>query len=228
MAVSRNDSADTTSTEGVRERLLDAAEALFCERGFGDTHVRDIASAARCNIASVNYYFGGKDKLYAEVWNRQLQAMRQTRLDSISKVMSDSGGQPRLEDLLRAFANALIEPVLDVSRGRRLMRLMAREMIDRRLPEDVFRRELIMPTLTALQEALLRACPTLDESRGPLVILSIIGQLMHALHFKTMFEQTGSAELPHYDLTELVDHVVEFSAAGIRACARRGSNEEVD
>jgi len=68
------------SDKPVQERLLDAAEELFCEHGFEGTSVRDIAAAAGCNIASVNYYFGGKEKLYLEVWRRHFNLMRQARI----------------------------------------------------------------------------------------------------------------------------------------------------
>ena len=63
------------SNRKVRDRLLDSAEELFCEYGFDGASIRDIAASADCNIASVNYYFGGKEKLYQEVWRRHLMIM---------------------------------------------------------------------------------------------------------------------------------------------------------
>lgn len=55
-----------------RERLLDAAEKLFCQRGFEGTSVREITAEAGCNVAAVNYYFGSKEKLYEEMFHRRL------------------------------------------------------------------------------------------------------------------------------------------------------------
>ena len=222
MAISRDNGTDSGANKGVQDRLLDSAEELFCEHGFESTSIREIAAAAGCNIASVNYYFGGKDRLYQEVWRRHLLGMRDTRLASIEKVMSQSDDEPRLEDLLRSVANAFIEPLVDESKSRRFMRLMAREMIDRHLPEDIFLQELVLPTMAALQEALVKTCPGLEKSKARLVILSVVGQLMYALHIKTMFEQTDNPELPKFDLTELVNHIVRFSTAGIRSCAEGG------
>ena len=90
----------------VQDRLLDAAEELFCEQGFEGTSIRELAAAAGCNIASVNYYFGGKDKLYLEVWSRHLLYMRDTRITSIQKVMSECKDRPclllRLQEWLHA------------------------------------------------------------------------------------------------------------------------------
>jgi AcrR family transcriptional regulator len=217
MAIPSDNGADSASHKSVQERLLDAAEELFCEHGFEGTSIRDIASAAGCNIASVNYYFGGKDKLYGEVWRRHLLRMRDMRIASVERVMSESGGKATLEELLRSYAIAFLEPLMEGEKSFRFIRLMAREMIDRHLPEDMFVKEMILPVMVALQRALLQICPELEEDKARLVILSIVGQLMHAAAAKTMFEQSGELGVPRFDLSEIVEHIVAFSAAGIRA-----------
>ena len=50
--------------------LLEAATKVFAEKGFRDTTVADICEDAHSNTASVNYYYGSKDELYAEVWKK--------------------------------------------------------------------------------------------------------------------------------------------------------------
>lgn len=40
------------------ERLLDHAERLFAEKGFAVVNVREITTAANCNLAAINYHFG--------------------------------------------------------------------------------------------------------------------------------------------------------------------------
>ena len=47
-------------SENSQTRLLDAAEVLFAEKGFERTTVRDITTAAHCNVASINYHFKNK------------------------------------------------------------------------------------------------------------------------------------------------------------------------
>jgi AcrR family transcriptional regulator len=223
MAIAPDNRTDNAANKRVQDRLLDAAEELFCEHGFDATTIRDIATAANCNIASVNYYFGGKDKLYAEVWRRHLQLMRDTRVASIDKVMSQSQSPPPLEGLLTAFANAFLEPMVDESEGRPFIKLMAREMVDRHLPQNMFLEEMIIPVMTALQAALVRTCPGLPKPKAQLAILSIVGQLIHIVCARTMFEQTDNPELPKLNLTEAVNHIVKFSAAGIRAMVKEAS-----
>jgi AcrR family transcriptional regulator len=203
------------SNKKVRDRLLDSAEELFCEHGFDGASIRDIAASADCNIASVNYYFGGKEKLYKEVWRRYLTTMRDIRISSINKVMSQNGGQPKLEDLLRSFAEAFIGPLIDETKTRRFCKLIAREMIDQHLPVNTFLDDIMTPTLNAMRNALIRICPGLDESKILFIIVSIVGQLLHVLHIKAIFQQMEGADLPKFELAKAIDHVVKFSTAGI-------------
>jgi len=221
MAVSGNSPSTAGFDKPVQQRLLDAAEDLFCEHGFEGTSVREIAAAAGCNIASVNYYFGGKEKLYLEVWRRHLNLMRQARIASIEKVMSKQGGQPSLEELLESYADAFVGPLVDKKTGGRFIKLMAREMVDRHLPQNIFLEEMIIPVMTALQQALMRICPGLNEANARLAILSLVGQLVNTICAETMLEQSGNLELPKFELAEVVKHIVRFSAAGIRACTER-------
>jgi len=206
------------SQKHARERLLDAAEKLFCAHGFDGVGVREIAGAADCNIASVNYYFGGKDNLYLEVWRRRLLVMRNIRLESIDKVMAQNEGKPLLEDLLRSYANAFIEPLVGESKGTQFIKLMAREMIDRHLPRDMFLKEMIIPVMTALRQALVKICPGLPESKTQLAILSVVGQLIHTVCAK--LEWADNPDIPELDLAEAVNHIVKFSAAGIQAIVK--------
>jgi AcrR family transcriptional regulator len=217
MVAPNQDMHAEVSARTVQDKLIGAAEELFCERGFNETSVRDIASAAGCNVAAVNYYFGGKDNLYLEIWRRRLAYMRESRLASIEKVMS-SGGQPTLEDLLRSYANSFVEPLLDGNSHCRFINLMTREMIDPHLPREMYLAEMVLPVLEALSEALGKICPWLDKTSILTIVLSLVGQLlMHTVCVKEMFEKSNHPELSQIDLNDIVEHVVKFSAGGIRA-----------
>ena len=54
------------------ERILDAAQQLFAERGFAETSLRTITARAGVNLAAVNYHFGSKDALIQAVFMRFL------------------------------------------------------------------------------------------------------------------------------------------------------------
>ena len=210
------------STQGfankeVRERLLGAAEMHFSERGYDATSIRDLTADADCNIAAVNYHFGGKENLYREVFKRRCTALRDVRLASIEKGLSDENGKPSLEKLLREFANAFIEPLVQDSGGRRFLVLAVREMLNPRLPQDILLSEVISPVTMSFQNALMKVCPYLTKTKAHLCSQSVIGQLFQIVRMKAMFDALGQGYEGHFDMAEAVDHVVEFSAVPIRA-----------
>jgi AcrR family transcriptional regulator len=57
----------TPKAAGTRERLLDAAAALFVEHGYGAVSVRDIAAAAKLTKGAVYGHFRSKGQLLVEV-----------------------------------------------------------------------------------------------------------------------------------------------------------------
>ena len=213
------------SSKQIRERLIDVAEELFCEKGFDGTSVRDITSRAKCNVAAVNYHFGGKDKLYYEVFHRHMRTLRDIRIASIKRVMSQGEGEVTLEQLLRAFAKAFIEPLIEESSGRRLMKLMVREMLDPYLPKKMFVEEMGRPTLSALGDAIAKICPQLESRETVMSMLSVIGQLIHTIHLNEIFNAEEDFGLPMPNLAEMVEHIVAFSAGGILAVAEEGNRK---
>lgn len=215
-----NSSNNGDSTRTVRNRLLETAAESFAEKGFDGTSVRDITTRANCNVAAVNYHFGGKENLYFEVFRRRMIAMRDIRIASIEKVMSQTDHEPTLEELIKAFATAFIEPLIDQSSGRQFMKLMVREMSDPRLPRRMFIEELAGPTLNSLGKGMSRVCPGLEQKKTVLSIISIVSQLVHAIHLNEIIDIDDLVGAPTPSLAEMVDHIVEFSAAGIQAAVQ--------
>lgn len=58
-----------------RQRLVEAASALFAERGYGGASVRDICNLARVNPGAVSYHFGGKRQLYRTALRQAAQRL---------------------------------------------------------------------------------------------------------------------------------------------------------
>src|SRR5918994_5724929 len=62
-----------------REEILDAANALFSERGYDEVSVEEIASSAGVTRGLVHHYFGGRREVYIALLER-LGTMREQRL----------------------------------------------------------------------------------------------------------------------------------------------------
>jgi TetR/AcrR family transcriptional regulator, regulator of cefoperazone and chloramphenicol sensitivity len=203
-----------------RERLLDAAEDLFSDRGYRATSVRHITSRAACNLASVNYHFGGKLNLYRQMFHRRLSAVRERRIANIRKIQRRAAPPEDLEDFLRSFTDAFLEPHLDGMRGRVLMRLIAHEVADPHLPPETFREEMLEPVLEATTRSVTRVCPGLKAREARRCVLSLIAQLVQVVQMRQMPAPAGHAGERDFALPRIIDHIVRFSAAGMRACGQ--------
>lgn len=87
-----------------RNAVLDAAGRVFAERGFAEATSKEICQLAGANSAAVNYYFGGKEKLYEEVL---IEAHRQmSDLEELDKIIA-SHLPP--EEKLRTFLKSMLQ-----------------------------------------------------------------------------------------------------------------------
>ena len=68
-------------SDQTRSAILAAAERLYADRGFGDVTLRDIVAEANVNLAAVNYHFGSKDELIAELFVTRSLATNRERLN---------------------------------------------------------------------------------------------------------------------------------------------------
>ena len=66
--------AETNGTD-VRRRILDAAETLFAERGYGATTTREIALRAGIGKRMLFYYFASKEAVHRAVLQRVVAGM---------------------------------------------------------------------------------------------------------------------------------------------------------
>ena len=95
-----------------RERVLDAAERLFMERGFVAVTLRDIAAAVGIRHTSLYHHApGGKEALFVEVVERSFARHRAGLEGAIAQAAPDIRAQ------LRAIAGWLLsQPPMDLVR----------------------------------------------------------------------------------------------------------------
>lgn len=78
---------------GSRERILDAAEELFAERGFDATSTRDIAARSGDTLGTLSYHFGSKDRLLGEVVRRRFDSLAELRRDMFRRIQETKPDQ---------------------------------------------------------------------------------------------------------------------------------------
>lgn len=196
-----------------RTRLLDAAGEVFAERGFRDATVREICTRAGANIASVNYYFRGKEGLYLEVVN-----YAQACIKAAYPIQIDpkAPAEARLTQFIRAF----LWRVLDDARPAWHTKLMSREMVEPTAALDQVVANTIRPTFGALSGLIAEILPTAGPDQLRLATASIIGQCLMHRHCRPVLERLFPGQTyGEKEMTLLAEHVTKFSLAGLRGIA---------
>jgi AcrR family transcriptional regulator len=83
-----------------RTRILDAAEELFMQQGFGGTSMRLLTAKAGVNLAAVNYHFGSKDAL--------IEAVFRAFIGETLRMIEDARGGGR--NFIRLLGRSYTEP----------------------------------------------------------------------------------------------------------------------
>jgi len=208
-----------TPVRGTRERILDAAEQLFLEKGFRGASLRTLTSTAAVNLAAVGYHFGGKDELLRAVLERRIQPVNAERLRRLDAVEAGwRRGQARtLEPILAALFEPAFAAMSTASETRDIATLLYSEPHDGMpsLIESLFG-ECARRFHAAISQSLGRTEPDALALRFQLVIGAMIhflaGRHRHAPPF------VGSLRAPSD--RALIDEMIAFLAAGLRAPAR--------
>nr|WP_298331459.1 TetR/AcrR family transcriptional regulator [Haloactinopolyspora sp.] len=97
-----------------RGQLLDIGRALFAERGFDGTSIEEVATRANVSKPVVYEHFGGKEKLYAVVVDREMEEL----LNRITTALG-SATHPRV--VLERAALALLDYIEASTDGFRIL-----------------------------------------------------------------------------------------------------------
>lgn len=92
------------------ERILDAAEQLFAEKGFAETSLRLITGKAGVNLAAVNYHFGSKKALIQAVFSRFLGPF----CTSLDRELERRGARPEHKAGLEELLEILVDQAMSV------------------------------------------------------------------------------------------------------------------
>lgn len=207
-----------------RERILRAAEALFVERGFAATSLREITASAKVNLAAVNYHFGSKEQLIREVFERHLAPLNVARIAYLDRLEAQAQGQPLSP---AQIVEAMVIPVLQVSRepvkgGARFLRLLGRALSEQTealrgvLPEHY--RDVVM----RFKAALSRALPQVPEPDIAWRMHFMFGAMSYAMAGNDALQLIAAGKVEEADDAEsIIARLVPFLTGGLQAAAAK-------
>lgn len=159
---------ESLSASDTMNRILDAAEELFAEKGVAATSVRNITEKAGVNVAAVNYHFDTKENLIRKVIERRAFKLDEGRGGALDAVEARAAAENRAPTVLEVV-DAMITPVVHIAQSggtqwQHFVRFISR------IPSEPQTDELAPPESTVklflrFAEALQRAHPETDIQR---------------------------------------------------------------
>ncbi|UCD04988.1 MAG: TetR/AcrR family transcriptional regulator [candidate division WOR-3 bacterium] len=158
----------TEHHKAAKQRIFEAALALFARKGYAGVGVREIAKKAEVNISMINYYFGEKAGI--------LKAIINECYDRYFKTIKPVGD----EDLpLEEHIRKMIRTVIKFFKDNTELVIVAFDIIPLDIPEVM---ELKIKWVTGIREGMAHfrmklrvdAQDILQESVGPTAIIAVI------------------------------------------------------
>ena len=206
-----------------RERILDAAERLFAERGVAGVSLRAIIAEAGVNLASVHYHFGSKDALVNAVVGRYAGPINEQRLARLEELERRYRGRPApLRRLVAAFVDPVFERAADPDHGRAFTRLMGRLLAE---PEYFFSRiapEQFQAVRDRFLAAFRRALPQLSAAELFWRLMLMVGTLAGALRMGEFGPELSDGRVPPAMPDQMRLRLLDFLTAGLRAKVSKG------
>ena len=128
-------------TQGsTKDRILQAAEEVFAERGFNGASTREIAARAGVNISSLHYHWESKETLYLAVFRDVYERLERRLQEAIRPYIAE---RRSTEDVIAASIDGLFAFFTERPT---LPRLLLRRVIDEDTVDVGIERDVLAPT----------------------------------------------------------------------------------
>jgi AcrR family transcriptional regulator len=211
--------ADLKQHTDTRERILDAAESLFVERGFEATSMRIITGHAGVNLASINYHFGSKEALIQEVFRRRLAWLNQERLRALDGFEQEAKGAPlKPHQIVEAFFGVSLRMAADTEHGgHTFMRLLGRTYTEPTAFVRQFLADEYAAVVPRFKQALFRSLPDVPPEEILWRFHFMLGAMSYAIAGTDALQLVAEHELDEKDPGALARRLMPFLLGGLRA-----------
>lgn len=196
-----------------RERILDAAEIVFADKGYDGATLREIANMATTPVGLVHHHGGGKADLFAQTVARRADDLSRSRLDLLAA--RKAAGPMTPEALLDCFVGPYLGRAASGDR-----QWLAYARLVAHVSSDPRWRDLAAacfdPTAHRFIDEIADLFPNAPRSAIATGFVYSVSAMLALLTSAWRIEALGTGALPTSDQQ---DALVRFCAAGIRASA---------
>ncbi len=133
----RNDQVPT------RDVILDAAEVIFCDKGFADTSLSRIADHAGVTKSLIHHHFGSKENLWHQVKQRRFRDYSRIQLDLLASPDPNAA----------CLKDSIVQYFRFLQKNPEFVRLMSWSLVETAHPETDLEDRISVLALEKLQQA---------------------------------------------------------------------------
>ncbi len=210
---------DSKLSADTRDRILDAAEALFAENGFEGTSMRAITARAGCNLAAVNYHFGSKETLVQEVFRRRLTWLNRERLRVLDEMEAAAcGAALKPQSIVEAFFGTALRMAADTTGGGAgFMRLLGRTYAEPSQFIRSFLAEEYAAVTRRFKSALVRSLPDVPRDEVIWRLHFMFGAVSYAVAGTDALKLVTECDVEDHNPEAMTPRLMAFLLGGLRA-----------
>lgn len=204
----------------LRQQLLDVAEQLFSEKGYYGTSIRDITEKVGTRLASVNYHFESKEKLFLEVIRRRVQPLSQARLAKLH-ALEINPKKPRetVYGLVTSFAGPMVDFCNNGGPGWRNYCVLIAQVAAQRTWSKEFIGEEYDPVAKTFIAALAETFPGLDDFRLHCCFQFLLGTMLYMVCDNQRIDILSDGKYTSNDIERMSHPFYDYATGGILATA---------
>ncbi len=207
-----------------QQKILDAAEILFAEHGFGEVSVRQVVQEAGVNVASIHYHFGSKEALIEQVLSRRLTPLNGERLELLEGFEAKAaklGSPVPLEDVLYSLIAPAVKMSRETTAGNHFIRLVGRMFAEPNESVQAMLKSRFEALFVKFSHAFRQALPEVKKKDYFWRLHFVLGAMSLTLCDSQRPALWSEGVCKPNDVDEVVGQLVTFCAAGMSAEAAK-------
>jgi AcrR family transcriptional regulator len=201
-----------------RQRIIEAAEVLFADRGVEVVSLRELTGLAKVNVAAIHYHFGTKEALLEHVFALRALPIAQRRFMLLDACRRDRSGSVVLRDLLEAF----LRPALEIGDNPHLlsfMRLRARINIEKHATANAMLKRAFDETSKRFVAELCKTLPHLPRKDVFWRFHFILGAMTYTMANPGRIQSLSNNLCDPSDVEEALRRLISFAVTAFVAPA---------
>jgi AcrR family transcriptional regulator len=195
------------------ERMLDAAELLFSQRGLYGVTLRDIALHVGVHTSLMHYYFEDKLALFKAVFARRAGVTSGRRMEALDAYEREVGDNPTVAGALHVFLDTDFDLYAERGDGWRNYAAFCAQLANTAEGAELFD-EYFDPVVLRLIGILQKALPQLSKEDIFWGYHFVTGSLMHSLARSGRLDRLSDGLCKSDDLIAVKARMADFMAAG--------------